>query len=169
MLQRVQNFMTADRWTAVTCMVISAVVIAAMPYETSDRPIPGARGFDLLDGAFFPKIAVTLFLIAAIWLFLEGWNKPADAAENEDDQPPGLSFRDLAYASGLTALVLIYVQFLGYFGYLVSTIAAVAILALICGQRSWLGLLLGAVLFPIVVYYLFAELFLVPLPRAQFW
>lgn len=183
------RWMTQDRWAAVACMAIAAFIIAAIPYQTSDRPIPGARGFDLLDGAFFPKIAVTLFLVAAVWLFVEGRPKaPAGqgapgAAGNEagsegdgstwvaamEDEPPGLTLRDFLFATGLTVGVLFYVQLLGWFGYLASTIAAVIVLSLICGQRSWFGMLLGAVVFPVVVYFLFTELFRVPLPRMELW
>ena len=182
------RWMTQDRWAAVVCFVIAAFVIATIPGQTSDRPIPGARGFDLLTGAFFPKLAVALFIAAAIWLFIEG--RPgraqlratassdeagAPGAEQDVTEPkareelPGLTLRDLLYASGLTAGVLVYVQLLAPLGYLLSTITAVTVLALVCGQRSWVGLLLGAVLFPLVVYYSFAHVFMVPLPRAQLW
>jgi hypothetical protein len=160
------RLMTQDRWTALVCLAFAAFVIVTMPAQTSDRAIPGARGFDLLDGAFFPKIAVALFAIASIWLFVAG--RPAQPQEDAAE-PPGLTPRDFVYACALTLGVLAYVWLLPAAGYLASTILAVAVLAVICGQRSWLGLLIGAVIFPVVVYYLFAGLFMVPLPRADFW
>jgi putative tricarboxylic transport membrane protein len=180
------RLMTRDRWAAVVCLVFAAFVIVTMPGQTSDRPIPGARGFDLLDGAFFPKIAVTLFVIASLWLFITGRPsgsaagpaEPPHAAKSgdgirfvaeADDEPPGLTLADFLYACGLTLGVLAYVQLLPVAGYLVSTMLAVAVLALICGQRSWLGLFAGAVIFPVVVYYLFGEIFRVPLPRPELW
>jgi hypothetical protein len=167
------RWMTRDRWAAVVCFIIVAFIVAVIPSQTSDRPIPGARGFDLLTGAFFPKLAVALFLAAAVWLFIEGrpgrGQASADPGGAPDDEPPGLTLRDLSYAVALTAGVLVYVQLLGWLGYLLSTIPAVAVLALVCGQRSWTGLLLGAVLFPLVVYYSFAHIFMVPLPRVQLW
>jgi hypothetical protein len=170
--------MTPDRWLAVGCLAFAAFVIAAIPSQTSDRPIPGARGFDLLTGAFFPKLAVALFVLASLWLIVETIVRarrkvhgapPAGAGAQAPEEPPGLTLRDFLYALGLTAGVLIYVQVLGYMGYLASTIPAVAILAWICGQRSWRGFFFGAVVFTLVVYFSFAHLFMVPLPRAQFW
>jgi putative tricarboxylic transport membrane protein len=156
---------TPDRWLAIVCLGIAGLIIAAMPSQTSDRAIAGARGFDLLTGAFFPKLAVIVFVLAALWLFIEGRPGRTDPA----DAPPGLSVRNLLYASILTAGVLVYVQLLGLLGYIISTIIAVTALALLLGQRSWLGLLVGAVLFPLVVYYAFAHIFMVPLPRSDLW
>jgi hypothetical protein len=173
--------MTQDRWAALVCLAFAVFVIIAMPYQTSDRPIPGARGFDLLDGAFFPKFAVAIFIVASVWMFISGARDvpsplpgaasmgAPSAASGMDEEPPGLTLRDFLYASALTVGVLAYVVLLAWAGYLLSTILAVTMLALVCGQRSWLGLFVGAVLFPIVVYYAFAHLFMVPLPRAQFW
>jgi hypothetical protein len=179
------RLMTQDRWAALACLAFAAFVIVTMPGQTSDRPIPGARGFDILDGAFFPKVAVTIFLIAAVWLFVASRPKrrepqadetPSTAADEEirfvaaaEDEPEGLTLRDFGYATALTLGVLAYVQLLPVAGYILSTILAIAVLALICGQRSWLGLLIGAVLFPVAVYYVFAGIFLVPLPRAELW
>jgi hypothetical protein len=186
------GWMNQDRWTAVTCFVISGMIALAIPSQTSDRPLPGARGFDVLDGAFFPEIAVSLFFIASIWLFVEarpqrvfspgaelGTNSqldPPDSQEGKsdliveraslvsDDQPPGMSFRDLVWALALTGGLLVYVQLLSPLGYLVSTIIGVSLLALVCGQRSLAGFFFGGVVFPTVVFYLFTKLFMVPLP-----
>lgn len=166
------RLMTQDRWTALVCLAFAGFVIVTMPSQTSDRAIPGARGFDLLDGAFFPKIAVTLFVLASLWLFVAGRPAPPQAmpeAGGLEDEAAGLGLRDFLYACALTLGILGYVQLLPVAGYLASTMLAVAALALICGQRSWPGLFVGAVVFPLVVYYLFARIFLVPLPRAGLW
>jgi Tripartite tricarboxylate transporter TctB family len=128
--------MNQDRWTAVTCLVIAVAIILAIPSQTSDRPLPGARGFDKLDGAFFPEIAVTLFIIAAIWLFIEARPRKAAASGTgaaEDDQPPGMTLRDLVWAVALSGGMLVYVQFLNPLGYLICTVVGVSILAFICG------------------------------------
>lgn len=159
-------WMNQDRWTAVTCLAIAVGIVLAIPSQTSDRPLPGARGFDKLDGAFFPEIAVTLFIIAAIWLFIEARpRKEAAAIPVPVDQPPGMTLRDLAWAVALSGGMLVYVQFLDPLGYLTCTIVGVSVLAFICGQRSPIGFLLGAVVFPAVIFFLFTRLFMVPLPR----
>lgn len=163
-----QKFMTQDRWAALTCMVIAAAVVAALPYQTSSRPIPGARGFDLLDGAFFPKIAVALFLIASIWLFIEG-RRRADVALDEAEVETSISLRDFIWAVSLSGGLLVYVQLLGPFGYLPVTVAGVALLSWICGQRSPLGIFVVSVVYPAAVYYLFSRVFMVPLPRGDLW
>lgn len=162
------------------CFVIAVFVVLAIPSQTSDRPLPGARGFDKLDGAFFPEIAVTLFIIAAIWLFIEARpRKPAAKAASpalvsggeltgSDAEPPGMTLRDLIFAVALSGGLLVYVQFLAPLGYLLCTIVGVSILAFVCGQRSLLGFLFGGVVFPAVVFYLFTRLFMVPLPRGFF-
>jgi hypothetical protein len=190
--------MNQDRWTAVACLVIAVLVVLAIPSQTSDRPLPGARGFDILDGAFFPKIAVSLFIIAAIWLFIEARPRRAAGAATSDDgstpevrsgqgaqqdrsglstagsvlisddQPPGMTLRDLAWAVALSGGMLIYVQVLDSLGYLPCTIVGVVLLALVCGQRSPVGLFFGGVIFPAAVFYLFTRLFMVPLPRGFF-
>lgn len=166
-----KRWMNQDRWTAVTCLVIAVFIVLAIPSQTSDRPLPGARGFDKLDGAFFPKIAVTLFIIAAIWLFIEARPRKKAAAlavTAPGDQPPGVTLRDLVWALGLSGGMLIYVQFLDSLGYMICTVIGVSILAFICGQRSPVGFLLGAVVFPVAIFYLFTRLFMVPLPAGIF-
>lgn len=164
--------MNQDRWTAVTCFVIAVAVVLAIPSQTSDRPLPGARGFDILDGAFFPELAVTLFAFAAVWLFIEARprkaNSGGDPAVVSSDQPPGMTLSDLFWAIALSGGVLVYVQLLEPFGYLPCTIVGVMILAFICGQRSWIGFLFGGIAFPSVVFYLFTRFFMVPLPRGDF-
>jgi Tripartite tricarboxylate transporter TctB family len=185
------RWMTHDRWTAVVCFAIAVFVILAIPSQTSDKPLPGTRGFNVLDGAFFPRIAVALFIIASVWLFFEGRPEAAqtsgggtgnneglptvapsttsaDADIDLDDGPQGITLRDLLWALGLTGGLLIYVQLLEPVGYLLSTIVGVSILAYVCGQRSWVGIALGGVVFPAVVFYLFTRLFMVPLPRGPF-
>jgi Tripartite tricarboxylate transporter TctB family len=166
-----KRWMNQDRWTAVTCLVIGVLIVLAIPSQTSDRPLPGARGFDKLDGAFFPEIAVTMFIVAAIWLFIEA--RPRKGAATialpaSDEEPPGMTLRDFLGAVALSGGMLAYVQFLNPAGYLICTIVGVAILAFICGQRSPLGFLLGAVAFPAAIFYLFTRLFMVPLPRVFF-
>jgi hypothetical protein len=159
--------LTQDQWTAVVCLAIAVLFILAIPSQTSDRPLPGARGFNVLDGAFFPRIAVALFAVAGIWLFFEA--RPGSRREAEtDDQPPGMTLRDLVWSLALSGGVLAYVQLLQPVGFLLSTIIGVSVLAFVCGQRSWLGFLLGGVVFPVVIFYLFSKLFMVPLPRGLF-
>jgi hypothetical protein len=157
-----------DQWTAVACLAIAVLFILAIPSQTSDRPLPGARGFNVLDGAFFPRIAVALFVIAAIWLFFEARPPSGSGEADTDDQPPGMTLRGLFGSLALSGGILVYVQFLHPVGFLLSTIIGVSLLAFVCGQRSWLGFLLGGIVFPAVIFYLFSKLFMVPLPRGLF-
>jgi hypothetical protein len=156
--------------------------------------MPGARGFDLLDGAFFPELAVALFAFASVWLFFHARPRPIDAASEEkpaepveadaaapgtgpasepifvhEHEPPGMAIRDLLWALALTGGVLVYVRLLEPLGYLAATILGVSLLAYICGQRSLLGFFMGGVVFPAVLFYLFTRVFMVPLPQGQFW
>ena len=171
MRRAMTRWMTQDRWTALTCLIIGIVVALAIPSQTSDRPIPGARGFDILDGAFFPKIAVTLFIVAAIWLFFEAQPRPGDgdragaSVAKGEDEPPGITLRDFLLSLVLVGGVLVYVQLLDVVGYVICTIVGVCLLAAAGGQRSLRGFLLGGVAFPVAIYFLFTELFFVPLPR----
>jgi Tripartite tricarboxylate transporter TctB family len=177
-----KKYLTQDEWTAVACFVIAVFFALAIPSQTSDKPMPGARGFDLIDGAFFPKVAVILFGFAAIWLFFDARArrlKEGSAASEEgvvtrpavagEAEPPGMALRDLAWAVALSGGVLAYVQLLQPFGYLAATILGVLILAFVCGQRSLVGFIMGGVVFPTAIYYLFTKLFMVPLPRGDFW
>jgi len=133
----------------------------------------------LIDGAFFPKIAVILFGFSAIWLFFDARARRAKAAAEEgvvtrpnvaeEAEPPGMTLSDLAWATALTGGVLVYVELLQPFGYLAATILVVLVLAFVCGQRSLLGFFLGGIVFPTVIYYLFTRLFMVPLPHGEFW
>jgi len=176
-----KKFMTQDRWTAVTCFVIAALVAVAIPSQTSDKPLPGSRGFDFIDGAFFPELAVILFAASAIWLFIVSHprrvttefeasdEEPGQPDVSGEGEPPGMTLRDLFWAIGLSGGVLIYVQLLEPLGYLVATILGVLILAWVCGQRSLVGFFIGGVVFPAVVFYLFTRGFMVPLPRGELW
>ena len=176
------RILTQDRLTAIACMILAAAAIVAIPYQTSDRPIPGARGLDILDGAFFPKIAVALFLVAAIWLFVEGRGKGAVAARDLADagplseaEPPeeepalGISPRDFLWAVGISGSLVFYVQLLEPLGYLAATILGVTALAWVCGLRSLVGTVFVGLVYPAAVYYLFSRLFMVPLPRGDLW
>ena len=123
-----KKWMTPDRWTAVTCLFIGILITLAIPSQTSSQPIPGARGFDLLDGAFFPKIAVALFMVASIWLFFEPrpptddgeTATPAPHATLAEDEPPGITLRDFFWAAVISGAVLVYVQFLVSLGFVLS-------------------------------------------------
>lgn len=179
------NILTQDRLTAIACMILAAAALVAIPYQTSDRPIPGARGFDVLDGAFFPKIAVALFLIAAIWLFVEG--RPgrrgaaaamgetpdagplSEAEPPEEEAAPGIGPRDFLWAVAISGSLFLYVQLLEPLGYLAATILGVTALAWVCGLRSLVGALFVGLVYPAAVYYLFSKLFMVPLPRGDLW
>jgi hypothetical protein len=188
------KWMNQDRWTAVTCLIIAVLFTLAIPSQTSDRPMPGARGFDLLDGAFFPELAVALFAFASVWLFFHARPRriePAGQGEvattggaeaapgtgpasvpilvHDEVEPPGMTIRDLLWALALSGSVLVYVQLLQPLGYLAATILGVLLLAYVCGQRSLLGFFLGGVVFPVVIFYLFTRVFMVPLPRGEFW
>lgn len=160
--------MTQDRWLALVCMAFGIFVILAIPYQTSSTPMPGARGFDLLNGAFFPKIAVALFMIGAIWIFVTGGPSAKEATGDEDAAEPSLSPVSLISAGGLTLLLLAYVAVFEWAGYIVSTALLVAIIAIVCGQRSIIGLLLGAVVFPVILYLFFVNVAGVPLPQPEF-
>jgi hypothetical protein len=54
-------------------------------------------------------------------------------------------------------------------GYLAATIIGVLLLAWVCGQRSLVGFVIGGIIFPVVVFYLFTRGFMVPLPRGELW
>ena len=171
------RILTQDRITALACMALGVAALVAIPYQTSNRPIPGARGFDILDGAFFPKIAVALFLVAAIWLFFEGrlrrGGDTGDASVAPEaevvDGDHAISPRDFLWALALTGALLLYVQFLEAAGYLTATIVGVIALAWICGLRSLIGTLIVGFVYPLAVYLLFSRLFMVPLPRGDLW
>jgi Tripartite tricarboxylate transporter TctB family len=176
-----KKYLTQDQWTAVTCIVIAVLFALSIPSQTSHKPLPGARGFDLIDGAFFPEIAVILFALAAVWLFFDARARRPEARPDvvegmvtrpqiaDEVEPPGMTFRDLAWAIALSSGVLFYVQLLHPLGYLPATILGVLVLAYICGQRSLLGFVTGGVVFPTALYYLFTRLFMVPLPRGDIW
>jgi hypothetical protein len=176
-----KKHLTQDQWTAVACIVIAVLFTLAIPSQTSDKPLPGARGFDLIDGAFFPELAVILFAFAAVWLFFDARaRRPKEVADGdttvvdrpsvaEEVEPPGMTPLDFLWAIALSGGVLLYVQLLHPLGYLPATILGVMVLAYICGQRSLLGFITGGVVFPVVIYYLFTRLFMVPLPRGDIW
>lgn len=174
------RWMTQDRWTALVCIILSVLVVLAIPSQASHVPLPGTRSGGFLDGAFFPELAVAIFFVAAVWLFLEARPKsreerslpeeaspiPLPAAEEE---PPGISGVAFLKALAMTAGLLVYVQFLEPVGYLASTIVGVIVLAFVCGQRSWVGAFLGGIVFPVAIYFLFLDVFRVPLPRGDIW
>jgi hypothetical protein len=174
------RWMTQDRWTAVVCILISVLVVLAIPSQASHVPLPGTRSGGFLDGAFFPELAVAVFFAAAAWLFIEAKPKspeeaaaPTDSpdaiAATEDEEPPGISAIALVKSLAMTAGLLVYVQFMEPVGYLPATIVGVTILAFVCGQRSWIGAILGGIVFPVAIYFLFLDVFRVPLPRGDIW
>lgn len=161
----------ADRITSVFLVVLSGLWI----YWARKLPYPKFAQVSKMGPGDFPTIAAVLMAICAVWLFVGTFRRPEAKAEirpaetpeeGEDEgaksRPNPTARRDIAKGFGLFTLLLVLMPYLGF-----STSAAIfALLFLtLVGRYSIYRTILVSVIIPALLWFIFAYLLTVPLPK----
>ncbi|WP_019377487.1 tripartite tricarboxylate transporter TctB family protein [Virgibacillus halodenitrificans] len=108
---------------------------------------------------FFPKLVLILLIAFSIVLCIKGFlSLKGESTKWEIDRK--LIFQILLYI----ILLVIYINLFFIIGFVYSTIVFLLIGQYLFGLRKWIRLILVAIIVPFVLYYLFTNLFNIPLP-----
>ena len=141
-------------------LVLSLGFLICIPYQTVEDPILGARGYDILNGAFFPKISgVLLMLSGLLLLVLALITKSEDQAKRkplfEKNEIPRLIF--------ILALGFGYVKLVALTNYPIATALLLIVMMVLTRARNWLVIVGYSAVASLTIYYVFSELFYIPL------
>jgi len=148
------------------CLTIGLMVLAAAWLHFSFELRRGirivtARGFG--DTATFPILAGQVMLFCLVLLLimqLVQWSKAKNAEEGIGDVTKG----DLLRIFAMLAASLAYVMALNAMGYLIASIAFMAVSLLLFQTKSKVAIAAVSILFPIVLYYFFTAVVQIRLP-----
>lgn len=134
-------------------VLMLGVVFEYLSSELPDRTIQGVPG-----PAFFPGLISGFVIILSVALLIKGLiglkHEPAITR----------SFSIPYKASLILGLFLVFLVIFPYAGFLVAGIPFFAALMVLCEKNSPLRIILGSVLIPVFLYFLFREGFRILLP-----
>ena len=142
---------------SITLLVFSGlygVLIARLP----SRDLPNTLG-----AAFVPWVLAALLAVLSLMLLV------GTIISKSEDTPVSLPKRDLFGITGLLLLIALYVNLMGYLGFIPVSIVFLALLTWAAGSRKPLGILVFAVTTTTIVYLLFQKFFNVQLPAGIFF
>jgi hypothetical protein len=136
-----------NRISSFIFLIIGLIYFALIYYQASPREVPGARGFGMLTGRFFPQFAGVIFILSATFLLLKSFLNEAFVKKTNDTQilksmlannesVIGVSKLEFGVGALITILGLIYVGLMPFLGYLLATVIAVFILSRSMGNRN---------------------------------
>ena len=151
MKEQLRRKIKLNRISAFVCLMVGLIYYVLIYYQASAREVPGARGFGMLTGRFFPQLGGGIFLLSAAFLLLksflnESFLKKTDDTEilqsmlSRNEAVIGVSKQEFIASALIMVLGLIYVGLMPFLGYLMATIIAVFILTRVMGNRNWLYL-----------------------------
>ena len=153
----------ADRITSVLLVILSGFWI----YWARQLPYPKFAQISKMGPGDFPTIVAGLLAIFAIWLFIETFRYPVDKKdtgggnESKTTRNPK-AVRDILTGFGFFTVMLLFVPFLGFS---LSSAGFVFLFVIVIGRyRIWLSIV-TAILIPFVLWFIFAYLLTVPLPK----
>lgn len=126
-----------------------------------DRNIPNTLGAN-----FMPYIFAGLLAFLAILLIVEGYVKHNRGASACDGNK--LCAVDMLNIVALFAALIIYILGIIYVGYLIVTPLFMAFLMYYGGSRNKLEIAIVSILVTVIVYFLFHNVFMVPLTGIAF-
>ncbi len=154
---------TADRITSILLVVLSGLWI----YWARQLPYPKFARVSHMGPGDFPTIVAVMLAIFAIWQFVDTFRAPAQKAETDsDDETESLknlkAERNIITGFGLFTVMLVAMPFIGFS--LAASVFVCLFLLLIGRYRFYLALV-NAVLIPSLLWFIFAYLLMVPLPK----
>lgn len=109
---------------------------------------------------FLPEMVCMLLLFCAVCLFIGGYRK----RNNVNQKTYSISPTESKLVLKSLLLIVLYIVSFDLFGYMIPTIAALAILMITYGQRNWKLIVLISLGLPVLIYLAFTQLLKMPLP-----
>ena len=133
--------------------VIAALVLLAvglgygyLGMQLPERSVPNVPG-----PAFFPGLVAAMIIVLALALLFKG----VAGLRKEPAISGGLSFP--VWPVVMLGWWLAFVVALPYAGFLLAAIPFYAGLMAMCDQRSWLVIVAGSTIIPVLIFYLFRD------------
>lgn len=144
----------------IAVMVFAFIFWVLIPFQTVDTPILGARGFDLITGAFFPRIAAIALFASGLFLTVLTFLRKDFSNQEYKELFNKKQALQLFYViiGGF-----IYIGLVNLIGYRISTI--LLFISMMCTTRcnNWKVVLIYSVVATLVIYYVFGSVFYIPL------
>jgi len=154
---------SADRISSILLVVLSGLWI----FWARQLPYPKFARVSKMGPADFPTIVAVMLAVFAIWQFVDTFRHPVVKAKRESDDEPEIitnpqARRDIITGFGLFTVMLVIMPFIGFS--LAASIFVCFFLLLIGRYRFYLAIVV-AVLIPSLLWFIFAFLLTVPLPK----
>lgn len=145
---------------SIAILVFALAFIICIPYQTVEDPILGARGYDILNGAFFPKISGALLLLSGVLLVVL-----AAMAKSKDDteRKPLFEKNEVSRLFFILALGFGYVKLVHLTNYPIATALLLGVMMVLTRARNWLVIIVYSVAAGLTIYYVFSRVFYIPL------
>ncbi|HKL02337.1 MAG TPA: tripartite tricarboxylate transporter TctB family protein [Cryomorphaceae bacterium] len=160
-LRRVRMSLQKENTIIGILLFIFSGVYAFLTSQLPDRNIPNTLGAN-----FMPYIFAGLLAFLSILLILEGVAKHNRGATGCDGNK--LCTVDMLNIAALFGALIIYIFGIIYVGYLLVTPLFLAFLMYYGGSRKITEILLTSIIVTVVVYFLFHNVFMVPLTGIAF-
>ncbi|MGG4606316.1 tripartite tricarboxylate transporter TctB family protein [Paenalcaligenes sp. Me131] len=153
---------SVDKLSKITFVVILALSVILLIYTYTLTEVKSA-GY--LSRMSLPKVLLLLMVILSAILTFQEWRVPQRKPDEEDVEVKDESLWPAAVVFVTTA---IYALFFEDFGFMVMSIFC-SLITLRCFQiKSWLVIVLYAILVPLVMLILFHNLLGLPIPMSPF-
>lgn len=145
--------MTKDRSTGLIALVLGC----AVAYLTAQLPKSSMAGD--IGPKVFPYISAGLLMLCGLGLLITGKKK---------EECPYYTLAELVHLGKILSVIVGYCVLLYAIGYIIATILGTFVLSFMFGRKEniqWYKSLLFAVVLTALMYYIFAKVFVLPLPR----
>lgn len=154
---------TADRISSILLVVLSGLWI----YWARQLPYPKFAQVSNMGPGEFPTIIAVMLAIFAIWQFVDTFRPPVEKSETvKGDETESLknpkARRDILTGFGLFTVMLVAMPFIGFS---LAASAFVCLFLLLIGRYRFYLAVPVAVLIPSLLWFIFAYLLTVPLPK----
>ena len=154
---------TADRISSILLVVLSGLWI----YWARQLPYPKFAQVSNMGPGDFPTIIAIMLAIFAIWQFVDTFRHPVEKTETVSNDEAGSlknpqAGRDIITGFALFTVMLIATPFIGF---LLATSVFVCLFLLLIGHYKFYLAVLIALLIPSLLWFIFAYLLTVPLPK----
>jgi putative tricarboxylic transport membrane protein len=154
---------TADRITSLLLLALSGFWI----YLARQLPYPKFAQVSKMGPGDFPIMVAVLLAVCAGWLLVDTFRRPAaggpaEGGEKSERTVSPRARRDILTGFGLFTVMLILTPFLGFS---LSSVLFVFLFLLLIGRYRFLLAILIAAVIPGVLWFIFAYMLTVPLPK----
>lgn len=152
----------ADKITSILLIALSGLWI----YWSQKLPFPKFAQVTKMGPGDFPTMVAVILGVCAIWLFVDTLRRPVDKTEDREDKPKSnnnpQAIRDITVGFGLFTLLLVLLPFAGFSA--ASCVFVFLFLHFIGRYKFYISLIIALVI-PFLLWFIFAYLLTVPLPK----